>query len=367
MSIHTALPTRLAMAITMLVVGPLALYAQTNAPPDPEVQRILTDQIENGAAVGLVGARVEGEEVRVAAAGRNAGPGSAEPGATTVFEIGSVAKVLTALLLADMVARGEVALEDPIDRFLPAGVQAPAHNGRRINLQHLATHTSGLPRLPDNMAPADLANPYADYVEDDLYAFLSGHTLQREPGERYEYSNLGAGLLGHLLALRGGAPYEQLVRERVLQPLGMGDTRVQPTPDMAARLAAGHGPGLDPVPGWDFAVLAGAGGWRSTAEDLLRLLRAALAPPEGTLGEALALSFQPLAPTGSPGVEIGLGWHRLELGDRQIVWHNGQTGGYYAFLGFDLDRGAGSIVLSNTSADLDELGLQLIDPATPLR
>ena len=150
----------------------------------------------------------------------------------TVFEMGSISKVFTGALLADMVARGEVKLDDPIAKYLPQTVKVPSRNGRQITLLDLATQSSGLPRLPSNMRPADFSNPYADYSVQQLYEFLSGYSLTRDPGQRYEYSNLGVGLLGHVLALRAGKSYEEILKERILDPLGMNDTRVDATPSM---------------------------------------------------------------------------------------------------------------------------------------
>src|SRR5262249_11166935 len=122
----------------------------------------------------------------------------------TVFEIGSITKVFTSLLLADAVKRREVALTDPISKFLPDRVKSPERGDRAITLQDLSTHTSGLPRLPANFAPKNASNPYADYSVEDLYQFLGGYQLTRDIGTQYEYSNLGGGLLGHVLALRAG-------------------------------------------------------------------------------------------------------------------------------------------------------------------
>src|SRR4029453_3090616 len=136
--------------------------------------------------------------------------------------------------------------------------------------QDLATHTSGLPRLPSPFTPKNPANPYADYSVEDLYRFLSSHELRRDIGSQYEYSNLGGGLLGHVLARRAGMDYEALVRARITGPLGMNDTRIVLTPEMRGRLAAGHNAALKPVPNWDLPTLAGAGALRSTVNDLLK-------------------------------------------------------------------------------------------------
>src|SRR5512132_4333622 len=140
--------------------------------------------------------------------------------------MGSATKVFTSLLLADSVRRGEVALSDPASKYLPPDVKIPERGGRQITLQDLATHTSGLPRLPSNLAAKDASNPYADYTVAQLYAFLSAYQLTRDIGSKYEYSNLGAGLLGHLLARRAGVDYETLVRTRITGPLGMNSTVV---------------------------------------------------------------------------------------------------------------------------------------------
>src|SRR5207244_1074108 len=135
-------------------------------------------------------------------------------------------KAFTAVLLADMVTRGEVKLDDPVSKYLPETVKVPAYQDRVITLLDLTTQTSGLPRLPSNLKPADPGNPYADYDVDRLYAFLNGYTLTRAPGAKYEYSNLGVGLLGHALARRAGKSYEELVTERILKPLKMTRTSI---------------------------------------------------------------------------------------------------------------------------------------------
>jgi CubicO group peptidase (beta-lactamase class C family) len=301
------------------------------------------------------------------AAGGRAGEGSPAVNDQTVFEIGSVSKVFTTTLLAEMVIAGEVALDDPISEFLPDSVRAPSRNGRQITLLDLATSSSGLPRLPDDFTPADPTNPYADYEVRHLYAFLSGYMLTRDPGASYEYSNLGMGLLGHLLALRAGMSYEDLVIRRILTPLGMRDTRITLTPAMSGRLATGHGADLEVVGNWDIAVLAGAGGWRSTTTDMLRFLAAAVTPPPGSLGRALRMAMEPRRPAGSPVLRIGLGWQVLERNGQRIVWHNGETGGYHSFLGLDPASGANVVVLANSATDIDDIGLHILDSSIAVR
>ena len=285
----------------------------------------------------------------------------------TVFEIGSITKTFTAGILADMVRKGEVALDDPVVKYLPEGTVVPSRDGKEITLADLASQTSGLPRLPDNMNPADSANPYADYTTRQMFDFLAGYELPRAIGEKYEYSNLGFALLGQALAFRAGESYESLVTERILRPLGMTDTRITLTPSMQQRLAPGHAPDGSPAENWDFPSFAGAGALRSTVNDMLTWIHANADSTSRPLGPTLALTHAPRHEAGSPALTIGLAWHRLRtpLG-RTIVWHNGGTGGYRTFTGYDEATGTGIVVLSNTSQSVDEIGLHLLDPSIPL-
>ncbi|HTW22985.1 MAG TPA: serine hydrolase [Candidatus Baltobacteraceae bacterium] len=334
-------------------------------PSDSEIRQILVDRIDvQHQSVGIVVGVIGPEGRRVIAYG-HLGQGDSRPlNSDTVFEIGSLTKVFTSLLLADMVQRGEVALDDPVSSYLPASVRMPQRNGRQITLVDLAMHTSGLPRLPTNLQIKNPDNPYASYTVADLYQFLSSYQLNRDPGSQYEYSNLGGGLLGHVLALRAGMSYEALVRSRICDPLGMKDTRITLTPEMKARLAVGHNQGLEPVANWDFPALAGAGALRSTASDMLTFLAANLGYTKSPLAPAMAAMLKVRRPTGQPGLETGLAWLIVTANSKEIVWRNGGTGGYRSFMGFDPAAGIGVVVLSNTStaAGVDDIGRRLLAP-----
>ena len=195
------------------------------ASPQPgaaSLAAIADSRIDGVRGLGLAIGTIDNGKVEVVLRGESDG---ARPlSRRSVFEIGSVTKTFTATLLALMADANEVALDDPIDKYLPAGTKAPAYQGRRIALLDLATQSSGLPRLPTNMKPRHPADPYADYTAADLYEFLSSYTLTNAPGTHYEYSNLGVGLLGQLLANRAGTTYSALVTQRVLEPLGMHST-----------------------------------------------------------------------------------------------------------------------------------------------
>jgi CubicO group peptidase (beta-lactamase class C family) len=245
-------------------------------------------------------------------------------------------------------------------------VRLPSRNGKEITLLDLATQTSGLPRLPGNLAPKDPKNPYADYTVEQLYDFLSHYTLTRDIGEKYEYSNLGVGLLGHVLARRAGMSYEELVTKRILEPLEMRDTAITLSVRMRARLAPGHDAAGAAVAGWDLPTLAGAGALRSTANDMLKFLAANLDAGDGPLPSALRETHRGRRPTGMPQLEIGLGWHIFHRFDNDLVWHNGGTGGYHSWIGFMTARRVGAVVLSASSPDIDDIGLHLVEPRFPL-
>jgi len=322
-----------------------------------------TDEVRK--AVGIIAALVDADGQCVTAAGATAPDGTVVPDANTVFEIGSITKVFTSLVLADMVVRGEVKLEDPVAKLLPPAVKVPGRDGREITLLDLANQVSGLPRLPGNLSPADGGDPYADYGPAKLYEFLSGYALTRAIGEKYEYSNLGVGLLGLALASKAGLGYEELVRSRVLEPLGMSDTAITLTDSMKARFATGTGPSLRPVKPWAFDALAGAGAIRSTANDMIKFLTAAMGLRETPLRQAFDLMLEKRRPTGTDGLDIGLGWHVWTKYGTEIVWHNGGTGGFRTFAGFAPAKKTGVVVLCNTSFGVDDLGLHALEPQWP--
>lgn len=327
------------------------------------VQRVDVDRQSVGLVVGVI----DGQGRRVIAYGARDLTDRRPVDGETLFEIGSVTKAFTGLLLADMVGRGEVKLDDPVVRYLPPGVTVPERNGKAITLLDLATHTSGLPRLPDNMAMADPKNPYADYTEAQLDAFLRTYVLTRDIGATYEYSNLGVGLLGRALAYRAGGDYETVLRQRVLTPLGLSSTAITLTPALAQRFSPGHAGDLAQTPHWDLPSLAGAGGLRSSADDLLTLLAAELGLVDTPLKAAMAAQLAPRRPV-NDNVQVALGWHVGATPGGEIVSHGGGTMGFQSFVGFDREAGLGVVVLSNTAglAGVEDLGLHLL-MGTPLK
>lgn len=303
--------------------------------------------------------------------GRVSATNAVPPDAQTMFEIGSVTKVFTALVLARLELDGKVKLADTLRESLPEKV-ALAKALEPVTLLHLATHTSGLPRLPGNLdtSAANLANPYVKYRAEELHQFLVGARLNNPPGKLADYSNVGFALLGHVLTVKAGQPYEGLVRGALLEPLGMTNTVIRLSDEQRARLAHGHSPQGEVVPGWDFDVFAPAGAFRSNAGDMLTFIEANLKEAETPTGRSLAFARK-LHRAGDVG-DLPLGWQRQQdfQTGLEIYWHNGGTGGYVSFVAFSRAQQIGVVVLSNHGDamagkfDVDKIGMELLKLAS---
>jgi CubicO group peptidase (beta-lactamase class C family) len=328
----------------------------------PRIAQVAQQYVEAGTYPAMVVVMVDGGRSQVAGFGKLA-DGRA-PDGRTVFEIGSVTKTFTALLLAEGVQAKAFRLDTPVADLLP-GFELPSRHGKPITLGLLAEQFSGLPRLPGNLQPADLGNPYADYGRDRLKAFLASYRLPRDPGAAYEYSNLGFGVLGDALAQHAGLSYGELVQRQVLAPLGMHSTGLELTPALRARLAAGHDEVGQPAKHWDFGALSGAGGLLSDGDDMLRYLQANMGRLKTPLASAMRLAQAPRRDIGG-GDRIGLAWmtHHTPHGD--VVWHNGETGGYSSFIGFTPDGQRGVVILTNATSAPEELGFAALLPSAPL-
>jgi CubicO group peptidase (beta-lactamase class C family) len=354
-------------ALVFAVLSTAAAQSPSPVPSNEEIRKILIQRIDEAKqSVGIVVGVIEPAGRRIVSYGALAKGDKRPLDGDTVFEIGSVSKVFTSLLMSDMVQREEVVLSDPVATYLPNGVKVPERGGRVITLKDLSTHTSGLPRMPTNFSPKNPANPYVDYSVEQMYQFLSGYTLPRDIGAQYEYSNLGGGLLGHVLARRAGMDYEALLRSRIATPLKMTSTAITLSPELKARLATGHNDKLAPTSNWDLPTLAGAGAIRSTANDLLNFI----AVPLGYTTSPLAPSFERMLsvrmPTGQPGMDVALAWHIFTMDG--LIWHNGGTGGYRSFIGYDPKKRVGVVVLSNAETNLgvDDIGRHLLNTNIPV-
>lgn len=320
----------------------------------PVLDRDLAAQIARG---DLAAANGGGVTIGVVSHGvrRILSYGAAKP--DSVYEIGSITKTFTALLLAQMAEQGKVKLDEPVRELLPAGVVAKPVSGAEITLLDLSDQHSGLPRMPDNFHPADPANPYADYDAKALYEFIGKHGVGITPNAPFGYSNVGVGLLGQALADRARMSYADSLRVEITGPLGMHDTAIALTPEMRARFIAGHDGQHRAAHAWDLDALAGAGGIRTTATDMLTYLEAQLHPEKLPRGEAAWQDEKTLTAAIAachvvhaqvdPGMHIALNWFRVDA--TGSYWHNGATGGYSAYAVFNLTKDFAVVVLSNTS------------------
>jgi CubicO group peptidase (beta-lactamase class C family) len=317
----------------------------------------------------LVVGAADTTEVAVASSGPIPRPDC--PADRVLFEIGSITKVFTALLLAVAVQRREVGFEDPLQDHVPAGVTVPSRGEATITLVHLATHTSGLPRLPPRFLWEALRrrdDPYARLTADRVLASLAAVRLRRPPGERFRYSNFGAGLLGLALVHAAGKDLESLVRERITGPLGMSDTVITMDEDQRSRLAPGTTARGRQASPWTIVGLAGAGALRSTVGDLLTFVRAQMgASPPGTPPELTAAIRETHVERSrggrfAPALRMGLGWMLLPIGRGKldVVWHNGGTGGYRSYLGCAPTIRMGAVALSSNVRSVDRHGTRVL-------
>ncbi|MBL8748884.1 MAG: serine hydrolase [Planctomycetes bacterium] len=310
-----------------------------------EIDAVCQPLVDAGLLVGCVVGVACGDEHLVRGYGVRSAGGQ-EPSATTLFEIGSVSKVFTGVLLASAVVRGEVKLDDAAQTLMPDGVELPKRDDAPMLLWHLATHTSGLPRLPD-MEGADPADPYAHFAADRLFEAASHAKLRRAPGTAYEYSNLGVGLLGAMLVRKAGAAsFDALLRERITGPLAMADTAVELDAARRERFAAPFDADGSPCRPWRLAALAGAGGIRSTVDDMLRFAVAQFASGDSELDRAMGLAREKRH-EGKGGIALGLGWHIAR--DAETRWHNGETGGFHAWIGVHRPSHVAVCMLANTA------------------
>lgn len=355
-------PRKVAVALTLLAA------AQVSA--QPRLDELILSRIEGDRSnVCVQAARIDlAAKPSVTTAQACAAARKDAPAVDARFEIGSISKAFVGLLAAEMIARGELKLDEPLSALLPKGTTAPTFEGKPILLADLLTHTSGLPPLPPQLGPGvDPSNPYARLRADVIYDGLASVKLAAAPGTRYAYSNWAFLLLSDLLAQRAGKPYDVLLAERVLAPLGMKDTLVARND----RLVAGRMANGRPTPNWDVPVAyAGAGGLRSTLADMTLLARAMLgevpetAPP--SLRTALATSRARLR-AANPQLDVAMAWHlRKRASGAPYVFHNGMTGGFSAMLLLDVENRRAAITLADAAGGFDDLAFRLLDQESPL-
>ena len=387
--------------------------ADEDAEEDP-VQRVLRERVdEYGQTVGIVAGIIRGINRYPYAYGTLNRGTIRRASAMTVFEIGQLSSLYTTAMLSLMVQRGDLNLTDRVSAYLPETVTVPATPaGRPILIDHLATHTSGLPRLPDNLVSDDPDDPLKGYSVELMYEYLTryedgqrdrpeslfdfddpvagdpegdetardetegGDPLEEE--DRYTYSDLGMGLLGHVLERAAGESYDDLIRELLGDPIKLANTANTPSPSMRTYLATGHDGARRPVPAWSDTTLVGGTGLKSNLHDMMTLVSANMGiiyalPEDFTEDDSTRYhaSFDSLIvarkPAGEEGVETALGWKvRKDAQGRDIHWLTGRTNGFYAFAAFLKAWRKGVVVLSNSSASVEDIGFHLLSARNPL-
>jgi len=279
----------------------------------------------------------------------------------TLFEIGSITKTFTTSMAAMLSLEQKLNFGDPAQKYLPSKMVLPERNGKAITLEHLATAHSGLPRMPLNFQPKDPSNPYIDYREEELTYFISNYELTRDPGSEYEYSNLGMGLLGYIVTRINEKTYSNSLEQLITKPLKMNQTYINGQRTEKS-MASGYADNL-PMKAWtwdDQSVITGAGGIVSNAEDMMKYMIAQINP--NPLLKPFVLTHQPRAEAGK--MKIGYGWH---IRDENIVWHNGGTGGFRSFAGFDKTKNKAIVILTNSTTGADDLGFHLLNDQYALK
>jgi CubicO group peptidase (beta-lactamase class C family) len=281
------------------------------------------------------------------------------PNPDHIFEIGSITKTFTSILLAWYANAGKLKLTDPITKYLPDSVKTNA-SLQEITLLMLCNHTSGLPRLPENLETrgSDPLNPYKGYTKEQLFTYLKSWHGNGTPGETYAYSNLAVGLLGTLLEKISGKPFEQMVKEIICDPLNMSSTLQHTDILSAARLVTEYDDDGVQTQLWDFDALSAQGALRSTVHDLMVYAQAYMYPAETPLGKAILLTRQL---TFSKDVRVAMGWHIIKVNHTDYYFHNGGTYGSSSFLAWNVAKNLAVVVLSNSGASVDGVGTAILE------
>jgi serine-type D-Ala-D-Ala carboxypeptidase/endopeptidase len=354
------------MRHVLLLIGFIACSSQAaGLPSDGDIHRIIEQRVQaiSGpeGGMGIVVGVLDEKGPRVVAYGDTGGADRRPLTGDTVLEIASVTKVFTALLLADMVRTGELALTDPATKYLPQS------NGLSMTLVDLATHTAGLPFMPDNLA-ALLESPAARYSQTDLYGFIASRPASADTGSRWAYSNLDYWLLQEVIAARAGSDFAQVLQSRVLTPLGLRNTAATWSPQLKAQAAAGHDAVLQPAPDIAslpvFNLMPAAGGMVSTANDLLKFLSVVMGYEDTKLAPSMAALLQTRRPAG--GHEQALGWWLIGTGEDAIAFHDGGSFGFSSSLAWQPQRRVGVVVLSNQVTGAAGIAHHLLQPNVPL-
>ena len=337
-------------------------FAQGDFPHAKKIDALVAPWVKHRKANAISIGVISGGKTWTAHYGSLNGDGKQAPDDRTLYEIGSITKVFTSLLLADAVESGTLKLSDSISHVMTELRTKNPTVGESVTFQHLSHHNSGLPVSPSNIHPDDSTNPFRGYDRTLLTDYMSSVKPTRKPGEAYEYSNLAVGLLGDLLSRQSGISYGELLKQKITGPLKMMDTSVSPSAEQTTRVAPPFNAALLADRKWDFDLLAGCGAIRSTVSDMLLFMEASQKSPDGLLGKAIELAWKQHKPAKDSERAMGLGW--MIAGDGSTRWHNGQTGGYQSMMLVSRVTGTAVVLLCNTAGSgVDQLGEQIFQAA----
>lgn len=343
--------------ILCISLSPSVLYAQYKANVDETMRSILEVRHSNVKKGVVVGAVIKGNSIDYFSIGDTT---NLETLKQQFFEIGSISKVFTSLLLQTAVTNKEVSLKDEAIKYFPAEKKAPTFSNQNFTLEHLSNHTSGLVRMPGNFAPKNPMNPYSDYTIEQLYQYLDTASLLYKPGLKSQYSNLGVALLGNILENKLKAPLEKLWTERFFKPFGMKETFVLVPQKLANRRIKCY-EFQNEMQFWDLPTFAGAGGLKSTIVDMATFVQNCLISKNpfirNLIAETSKTTFQE-----SETIDVCLGWYKRKRLPKTVLTHSGQTGGFSSFIGLDTLNSVGLVLLTNnTGIVLTDLGQYFLD------
>ncbi|WP_310554433.1 serine hydrolase [Flavobacterium sp.] len=355
------------LLITFLFTITSTLFAQI---PIDSIKKIIQKEVSNKRSKSMILGIVDANGTQTFSFGIKSDLNPQKPDGNTIYEIGSIGKIFTALSMAEMSLKNELNYNDPISKFLPKTVKTPTRNGKEISLLNLSTNRSGLPRMQFNLDPKNLDNPWADYTTTQLYEYISSVELNKDINSKWQYSNIGFGLLGHILSLTAQKDYETLVKQKICEPLNMKNTVVSFSPKQYPNVATGHSEYGKPVSGWSWGknqTLAGSGALRSTVNDLLKFAAANLGLFKTNLSPAIELTHINQGKKDGNDGFVTMGWTIMSEDNLQILWKDGGTFGCRSFIGIDKKNKFGIVILSNSDNPVTDIGLHILDNSNDIK
>jgi D-alanyl-D-alanine-carboxypeptidase/D-alanyl-D-alanine-endopeptidase len=326
--------------------------------PIDSIRAIIKQEVANKRSKSIIVGIVNSNGRQIFAEGKISDSDTRLPDSNTIYEIGSITKVFTSLLLADMSLKQQLNLDDPISKFLPKRVKTPTRNGKEISLLSLSTHRSGMPRFPYNVDPKDLDKPYIDYTINKLYQYVSNFEPPYDIDSKWRYSNVGYGLLGNILSLVAKKDFEPLLTEQICKPLNMNNTTISLTAAQKSNLAVGHMETGVPVGLTDLGAIDAGGALRSTVNDLLTFAEANMGLIKSNLLPAMELTHVRRAKKDGDDTYTTMGW---TLTNEGLLFKDGGMPGYCSFLGIDKKNKIGIVVLSNSNNPVTDIGRHILD------